>query len=52
MKVIFLNVYGGRFHENLLKFFAAHQDVDVICLQEVYHNAIEFDSMLLGRGVY
>lgn len=39
MKLITLNIWGGAVHEPLLKFFAAHQDVDIFCLQEVYSQA-------------
>src|SRR3989344_8202871 len=37
MKLISLNTWGGRAgKEKLLAFFAAHKDVDVFCLQEVW----------------
>ncbi|MCK9361496.1 endonuclease/exonuclease/phosphatase family protein [Patescibacteria group bacterium] len=37
MKVISLNTWGGRAgKEKLLTFFAAHKDVDVFCLQEIW----------------
>lgn len=39
VKLITLNIWGGHVHEPLLKFMAAHQDIDIFCLQEVYHNA-------------
>ena len=39
MKLITLNVWGGVVRQPLLQFFSDHQDVDVFCLQEVYHQA-------------
>lgn len=37
MKVISLNTWGGRGgKEKLLAFFAAHEDTDVFCLQEIW----------------
>ncbi len=39
MKVLSLNIWGGFCKEKLLDFFDKHQDVDIFCLQEVYHNA-------------
>jgi len=37
MKLISLNTWGGRAgKEKLLNFFAAHKDVDVFCLQEIW----------------
>lgn len=40
MKIIFLNTWGGRVTEPLLKFFKENQDVDVFCLQEVWSGAL------------
>ena len=39
MKIIYLNTWGGRVTEPLKKFFESNQDVDVFCLQEVWHDA-------------
>lgn len=39
MKLITLNLWGGRLRNNLLKFFHDNRHVDIFCLQEVYHNA-------------
>lgn len=39
MKLITLNIWGGHVREPLLQFIKAHQDVDIFCLQEVYHQA-------------
>ncbi len=37
MKVISLNTWGGRAgKDKLLDFFAAHKDVDIFCLQEIW----------------
>ncbi|MEK7165706.1 MAG: endonuclease/exonuclease/phosphatase family protein, partial [Patescibacteria group bacterium] len=38
MKLITLNIWGGRLKEPLLTFFKKHADtVDIFCLQEVFH---------------
>ncbi|CEG56833.1 endonuclease/exonuclease/phosphatase family protein [Legionella fallonii] len=39
MKLITLNIWGGHLRNPLLKFIHANRDVDIFCLQEVYHNA-------------
>lgn len=39
MKLITLNIWGGHVREPLLKFINHYSDVDIFCLQEVYHNA-------------
>lgn len=39
MKLISLNIWGGRVHKPLLDFLNKHKEIDVFCLQEVYHNA-------------
>lgn len=39
MELITLNIWGGHVHDPLLKFFAKNKDIDIFCLQEVYHNA-------------
>lgn len=39
MKIITLNIWGGRRNQLLLEFIKNHQEVDVFCFQEVYHNA-------------
>lgn len=41
MKIISLNVWGGRVKNPLNEFFRAHADADIILLQEVFHNATE-----------
>ena len=39
MKVISLNCWGGKGGvEKLSEFFSRHQDIDVFCLQEAWHN--------------
>lgn len=40
MRVLSLNVWGGRVLSPLLGFIQEHKDVDVFCFQEIYHNAI------------
>ena len=39
MKLITLNIWGGHVHAPLVDFFRTHQDIDIFCLQEVYHDA-------------
>jgi len=39
MKLITLNIWGGHVHGPLLEFIKSHQEIDIFCLQEVYHNA-------------
>lgn len=51
MKLISLNVWGGRVHKALLDFLKEHDDIDIFCLQEVYNDAkgkevIYTDAML------
>jgi|SRR5579883_3407734 len=41
MKLITLNIWGGHIRNPLLDFIASHQDIDIFCFQEVYHNAKE-----------
>lgn len=51
MKLICLNIWGGRVHKELLGFLKEHNEIDIFCLQEVYNNAkgkelIYTDAML------
>jgi endonuclease/exonuclease/phosphatase family metal-dependent hydrolase len=39
MKLITLNIWGGHVRDALLEFVTSHRDVDIFCLQEVYHSA-------------
>ncbi len=50
MKIISLNIWGGRAGESkLLEFFAKHKDADVFCLQEVWSAPYkEFDGHAAG----
>lgn len=41
MKLICLNIWGGRVHKELLDFLNRHDEIDIFCLQEVYHDAKE-----------
>lgn len=36
-----LNIWGGHVYDPLRSFISKHQDIDVFCFQEVYHNAHE-----------
>src|SRR5688572_7653127 len=47
MKIVSLNVFGGRIHEPLMRFLEKYRDVDVFCLQEVYHEAGGKDTIWL-----
>ncbi len=38
MKLITLNTWGGILDKSLLDFFIKKQDIDIFCLQEIYHN--------------
>lgn len=39
MKLISLNIWGGRVYKGLLNFLKEHSEIDIFCLQEVYSNA-------------
>jgi exonuclease III len=39
MKIISLNIWGGKIHEKLLSFLKKHDEIDVFCLQEVDYKA-------------
>ncbi|KKR78558.1 MAG: hypothetical protein UU24_C0032G0003 [Candidatus Nomurabacteria bacterium GW2011_GWA2_40_9] len=39
MKIITLNIWGGRIHRPLLEFFERYKLVDIFCLQEIYHRS-------------
>lgn len=39
MKIISLNTWAGRVNGLLMEFFRQNSDVDIFCLQEVYHEA-------------
>ncbi|MSU75004.1 MAG: endonuclease/exonuclease/phosphatase family protein [Candidatus Magasanikbacteria bacterium] len=41
MKLITLNLWGGRIREPLFHFIKNNQDTDVFCFQEIYHNSPE-----------
>lgn len=41
MQLMTLNIWGGHVREPLLHFIKAYQSVDIFCLQEVYHQAVE-----------
>lgn len=41
MKLISLNIWGGHVYQSLLSFFDKYHDIDIFCLQEVYHRAKE-----------
>lgn len=50
MRILTLNIYGGRLKEELLSFFASRPDVDIFCLQEVYSNADGKDTIWHGAN--
>jgi endonuclease/exonuclease/phosphatase family metal-dependent hydrolase len=39
IKLISLNIWGGRVKEPLREFFRQHRDIDIFCLQEVFSQA-------------
>lgn len=39
MQLISLNIWGGYLYQPLLEFVTAYRNVDIFCLQEVYHQA-------------
>jgi endonuclease/exonuclease/phosphatase family metal-dependent hydrolase len=39
MKLISLNIWGGRIHRPLLDFIEERKEVDIFCFQEIYHQA-------------
>ncbi len=41
MKLITLNIWGGHVRDPLHQFISNHQDIDIFCFQEVYHDAKE-----------
>jgi endonuclease/exonuclease/phosphatase family metal-dependent hydrolase len=42
MKIISLNIWGGRVREDFIKFITKHaDDTDIFCFQEVYKDAVE-----------
>jgi endonuclease/exonuclease/phosphatase family metal-dependent hydrolase len=41
MKLISLNLWGGRVFEPLAEFVRKYSDVDIFCFQEIYNNAKE-----------
>ena len=44
MKIISLNIWGGRVGTKMLDFFKDHSDVDIFILQEVFHNATDITA--------
>jgi endonuclease/exonuclease/phosphatase family metal-dependent hydrolase len=40
MKLMTLNIWGGHVKEPLLQFINQQKHLDIICLQEVYHDAV------------
>ena len=41
MKIITLNIWGGRVYNDFTEFIKRHSDADIFCLQEVYKDAVE-----------
>ncbi|MDR3442313.1 MAG: endonuclease/exonuclease/phosphatase family protein [Legionella sp.] len=55
MKLITLNLWGGHLRNPLLKFIHHHKDIDIFCLQEVYHQArrtIVADDKQLSLNIF
>ena len=36
MKIITLNLWGGKIYDKLIEFLKSKQDVDIFCFQEVF----------------
>lgn len=49
MKLISLNLWGGRIYQPLVKFLKEHRDVDIFCFQEVYNNAEKISDEFKAR---
>lgn len=45
MNIISLNTWGGRVAEQSQSFIESHKDIDIFCLQEVYHHAQGKDTI-------
>jgi exonuclease III len=45
MKIITLNTWGGRIDYPFKKFLESNKEVDILCFQEVYHNAYNKDNI-------
>lgn len=37
MKLITLNIWGGKVHQPFIDFLKNHQDIDIFCFQEIYY---------------
>jgi len=44
MKIVSLNLWGGRIYEPLAEFLKNHQDTDIFCFQEIYHEGTGKDT--------
>jgi endonuclease/exonuclease/phosphatase family metal-dependent hydrolase len=42
MKIVTLNIWGGKIYDDLLKFISSNASVDVFCFQEIYKDGAEF----------
>lgn len=45
MKLVSINAHGGKLTDVFVEFLKRHRDVDVFCLQEVYHDAQNKDMI-------
>src|SRR5438128_1156302 len=55
MKLITLNIWGGHVYDALIKFINAWQQVEIFCLQEVYHLAshkISTENRLVRLNIF
>lgn len=50
MKLISLNVWGGRVHDPFMAFLQKYAEVDIFCFQEVYDNAHGKDTIWEGAN--
>lgn len=53
MKLITLNIWGGRVHKPLLEFIKKHnEDIDVFCFQEVFKSEKNFFSREIKTDIF
>lgn len=44
MKLLTLNIWGGKIHEELLSFLSRNHQIDIFCFQEVFHGVSDSQS--------
>jgi len=51
LKIISLNIWGGRRVDELVDFLKRHQDVDIFCFQEVFNTERELEREAIKESV-